>query len=94
MGILYLSYYYCYRPIVVVMYLKDKEVAPFELFLKNETNRSICSDRFLILSYVVTKDSFFYNNFPINILRNMGIIHTHTTHFILFDIDMWPSSNP
>lgn len=94
MGILCFSHSYCSRPVVVVVYLKEKEVVPFELFLKNETNRSICSDRFRILSYVVTEDSFFYNNFPINILRNMGITHTHTTHFVLFDIDMWPSSTP
>lgn len=79
------------RPIVVTVYLKEEEVQPFESFLRNQTHSFICSDRIRILSYVAEKNSFFYTNFPINILRNIGIHHTLTTHFILFDIDMWPS---
>ena len=82
------------RPIVVTIYLIIEEVQPFESFLRNQTHSFICSDRIRILSYVAEKHSFFYVNFPINILRNIGIHHTLTTHFILFDIDMWASGMP
>ena len=29
--------------------------------------------------------------FPINKLRNIGIRSIETTHFLLFDMDLWPS---
>ena len=77
------------RPMVIVFHLKDYEVDEFDEFMSNST--TICNDRLTILTYVSNKSSFFFDNYPINILRNIGIYHTITTHFILFDIDMWPS---
>lgn len=30
--------------------------------------------------------------YPINRLRNIAINNVKTTHFIVFDMDMWPAS--
>ena len=30
--------------------------------------------------------------FPINRLRNLAIDNVKTTHFVVFDMDMWPAS--
>ena len=43
--------------------------------------------------YVSSNNSFFYSNYPINILRNIGIRHCRTTHFLLVDTDMLVSQN-
>ena len=31
------------------------------------------------------------DNYPVNKLRNLAIVHSQTNHFWLADMDMWPS---
>ena len=78
---------------VFVIYLRDYEVHKFHLFLFNSSNSVICNSRIRIITYVADKSSTFYENFPINILRNIGIRNTQTSHFVFLDFDMWPSCN-
>ena len=73
------------------MHLKEEEVASFESFLIQKNASVLCSNRIQIITYVVQKGAFFYNNYPINILRNLGIRHVRTNHFAVLDIDMWMS---
>ncbi len=80
-----------HSPIVFVMHLKEKEVIPFRSFLKQENSSILCRNRIQIITYVVRKGAFFYDNYPINILRNLGIRHVRTNHFAVLDMDMWMS---
>lgn len=79
-------------PIVFVFYLKKEEEAAFQSLLLRPENAILCTPRIRIIAYVVSEGCFFYTNYPINILRNIGIRNTHTTHFIVLDMDMWMGS--
>ncbi|KAM7454642.1 hypothetical protein BLSTO_04599 [Blastocystis sp. subtype 1] len=80
-------------PIVFVFYLKKEEEAEFQSLLLRPENAILCTPRIRIIAYVVSEGCFFYTNYPINILRNIGIRNTHTTHFIVLDMDMWMGKN-
>lgn len=75
-----------------VFYLKKEEEAQFVDLLQQPQNAILNSPRIRIVTYVVDPSCFFYSNYPINILRNIGIRQTHTTHFIVLDMDMWMGS--
>ena len=47
-------------------------------------------ERVRIIAYVVKKSSPDYNRFPVNKLRNIASVNIVTTHFLVFDMDMWP----
>ena len=76
---------------VIVVHLHDYELLQFEQFIHNPSFSSLCSNRIRFAVYVSDYTSVFYVNFPINILRNVGIRSTRTTHFVFLDFDMWPS---
>ena len=82
-----------HSPIVFAIHLLEDQVIDFENALLLEKYKILCEDRIRIVTYVAEKDSFFYSNYPINILRNLGIRHVRTSHFILLDMDMWMSSS-
>lgn len=47
--------------------------------------------KFTVILYIVEpKDPDFFD-FPVNRLRNIGIRNVRTTHFLMLDMDMWPS---
>ena len=50
--------------------------------------------RIRIVVYVVKKSNPDYNRFPVNKLRNLAIVNIVTTHFLVFDMDMWPIRIP
>lgn len=75
-----------------VFYLKKEEEAQFVDLLQQPQNAILNSPRIRIVTYVVDPNCFFYSNYPINILRNIGIRQTRTTHFIVLDMDMWMGS--
>lgn len=86
-----LSFYLMCSPIIFVFHLKEEELSTFRQFISQ--TRELCNSRVTLLGYISKAGSFFYNNYPINILRNIGIHHTHTTHYALLDIDMIPSGS-
>ena len=45
----------------------------------------------LIILYQVKKDHPNYYDFPVNLFRNICIRNLHTSHFMVLDIDMWPT---
>ena len=77
-------------PIILVFYLKEEQVDIFDQYLETSQG-DLCSSRIRFVTYVASKGSFFYSNYPINILRNLGIAHVRTSHFICLDMDMWMS---
>lgn len=50
-------------------------------------------NRFVLILYLVNQDNRYYNHFPMNLLRNIGISNVMTTHYIVMDIDLHISSN-
>ena len=58
--------------------------------LKNITAQLISNsypDRIQVLIMPYYRKS----SFPINLLRNLGIAITTTSHFVVMDMDMWPA---
>lgn len=82
-----------HRPIVFVMHLKEEEEKEYLELLHKEENQILCSSRITLLAYVSKQDSFFHSNYPINILRNVAIRHTTTSHYLLLDMDMMISKD-
>ena len=60
------------------------------LYIVNREENSDCVNRYRRGSIVCRKESVY----PLNRLRNIAITHIKTTHFIVFDMDMWPASIP
>ena len=48
-------------------------------------------DRLTIVLYLVNSTSEEALRFPINKLRNIGIRSSHTTHYLVIDMDVWPA---
>ena len=90
----FLIYFVTPSPIVFVTYLKEEEMSAFNDFLHNATSTLLCSPRIQHVIYVALPGSFFHSNYPINILRNLGIRQVRTSHFLLLDMDMWLSGIP
>ena len=44
-----------------------------------------------VILVIVKKSSPFYSSFPVNKLRNIAIRHVVTSHFLVMDMDLWPT---
>ena len=77
-------------PMTVVFHVKNDSLSSFTEVFSELT--SLHTPRITTLVYLSNIGSFFYENFPINILRNIGIFHTRTSHYLYLDSDMIPSS--
>lgn len=71
-------------PIVFSIHVVEDELSTFEDFLYSSDNSILCSDPV----YLSSTNSFFSSNYPINILRNIGIRNVETSHYLLLDADM------
>ena len=80
-------------PIIFVLHIKEDEEQSLRERLLSEEYAVLCQSRITLLVYVSSNNSYFYSNYPINILRNIGIRHCRTTHFLLVDTDMLVSQN-
>lgn len=71
------------------MYCKEKEVqSTIKEYLRfNDT------DRLTILFYSYRPGNQYANDFPVNLLRNVGIRQITTSHFLMLDMDMWVKGN-
>lgn len=67
------------------MYCKENEVqSTIKEYLRfNDT------DRLTILFYGYRPNNKYANDFPVNLLRNVGIRQIKTSHFLMLDMDMW-----
>ena len=74
-------------PFVIVVYIlpyKVRETKNF-IYLMN------LPPRVQIILYITQKGIDRDNVFPVNKLRNIGIVNIETSHFIVLDMDMWPA---
>lgn len=47
------------------------------------------TDRLTILFYGYRPNNKYAKDFPVNLLRNVGIRQIKTSHFLMLDMDMW-----
>lgn len=48
-------------------------------------------NRFRTILYIPKKGRDVYGVFPVNKLRNIAIVNSVTSHFLVLDMDMWPA---
>ena len=92
-------------PITFVLHLKEEDIPEFNSIVLNASYPftipakeiadlppyPYCQSRITLLVYLSPVGSFYHDNYPINTLRNFGIHHTRTSHYVYLDVDMWPS---
>lgn len=78
-------------PVIFVVYLRREEVNSFLSSLSDPAYSLLCNHRIRLFLYIVDPSHKYYTQFPINILRNIGIMHVRTSHFAVLDVDMWLS---
>lgn len=76
-------------------------ISPFSIAIKvkREEETKVISQlmkmelppRIRTILYVVKKKQKYYNDFPVNLLRNIAIVNIQTSHYVVFDMDMWPA---
>ena len=79
-------------PILFVLHVKEEEELTLQHALQTSHYVSLCQPRITLLVYLSSFAAFFHSNYPINILRNIGIRHCRTTHFLIVDTDMLVSN--
>ena len=47
--------------------------------------------RLTLLIYLVSHRNPQYKTFPVNMLRNLAIRNVRTSHYMIMDMDMWPT---
>lgn len=50
-------------------------------------------NRLTMLLYLVSPSNPRYYTFPVNMLRNLAIRNVRTSHYMVMDMDMWPTRN-
>ncbi len=71
-----------FSPISIVITLKGNKTHEIEQY-------RIVLELFPLIAYQFFETNEIY--YPINTLRNIAIKNTKTTHFIVCDMDFWPS---
>lgn len=66
--------------------MKDMEQSILKYY-----NEHSYESRLTTILYLVDNLSDESIDFPINKLRNLGIKSTHTTHYLVIDMDVWPA---
>ena len=87
-------------PIVSVFIIQEIEFRALMEFILQQT-RSILFNIYIIPTYTITpfiyqgKHKYYMPNgiYPFNVLRDIGIESITTTHYLLLDIDVFPSRN-
>ena len=68
-----------------VIYCSDSELASsVTSYLASQP-----PDRVTTLFYSHSRKNVYAKDFPVNLLRNVGIRTVRTSHFLVLDMDMW-----
>lgn len=74
---------------VIVMHVNQLEVTKVKATLRTIKIRKTVH---VILHIVRTANLRIHKQiFPVNLLRNIGIRHVVTSHFLVLDMDVWPA---
>ena len=72
----------------LAVWAHEEEVDKIEPFAASLTADGLVT----MILYQVRRDHPNYYDFPVNLLRNICIRHITTSHFMVLDIDMWPTA--
>ena len=72
------------RNIIMVVMGKYENESAYLNFIRT----NFLPSRFVLIYMLVDRSHPFYNHFPMNYLRNLGISNVMTTHYIVMDIDL------
>lgn len=73
------------RLCVIVFYCKESEVQS----VIDEYLRMNLPERFTVIFYSFSPANPLAKDFPMNLLRNIGIYAVRTSHFLMLDMDIW-----
>ena len=73
----------------LAVWAHEEEVDKIEPFAASLTADGLVT----MILYQVRRDHPNYYDFPVNLLRNICIRHITTSHFMVLDIDMWPTAS-
>ena len=83
----YISYGLFHRPIIAVVYLQEGRGGTFE-----ETLRSLgLPSRVEVITAENSRKNVYAHHFPINLLRNVGLMSVTTSHAMVIDSDCIPA---
>ena len=60
------------------------------MFTETFRSRGVPS-RVTLITAAVTSKSVYHNHFPVNLLRNVGLLNVMTSHVLVVDADMIPT---
>ena len=76
-------------PFVFVIYCSDSELdSSITTYLTSNP-----PNRVTTLFYSHSRKNMYAKDFPVNLLRNVGIRMIQTSHFLVLDMDMWVNSD-
>lgn len=78
------------RPLIVTILVNSTRIVQVKKQLK-AANLPPSTE---VILMVASPKSPHFSHFPINRLRNIAIRHVTTSHFLVLDMDLWPSRNP
>ena len=74
---------------VIIVNGKMKEENEITRYLR----QTYLPSRLILCVYLVGKGHPHVKVFPVNYLRNLAIRNIQTTHYIIMDMDVWPTGN-
>lgn len=75
------------RPMIIVVNGKRDEQKDIIKYLRSH----YLPNRLTVLLYLVSRNHPQSKVFPVNYLRNLAIRNVQTTHYMIMDMDLWPS---
>ena len=75
------------RPMIIVINGNLQEEKAVVDYLRS----NYLPSRLMVLVYLMGPLHPQSKNFPVNFLRNLAIRNVETTHYIIMDMDMWPT---
>lgn len=74
--------------VIVVNGRSDEERAISE-YIRN----TYLPSRLTVIMYLMGYKNPMAKQFPVNLLRNLAIRNVETTHYLIMDMDLWPTRN-
>ena len=74
---------------IIVINGRTSEEAAIADFIRN----TFLPPRLILLLYLMGPQNPQKSNFPVNFLRNFAIRNVETSHFMIMDMDLWPTLN-
>ena len=78
-----------YSPMIIVVNGHSDEERAISEYIRN----TYLPSRLTIIMYLMGHKNPMTKQFPVNLLRNLAIRNVETTHYLIMDMDLWPTRN-